>query len=283
MHPSIVVALRVSASVEINVLPALTLWVRVVLCVSTSVERKKERKIWKEVIDLQFVVDVWGPRACFTPPYAKVERLSLPVPTPSAMRGLLAAIYCKPNEFYWSIDEIQVLNPIKFQSCKRNEVQVKVSRNRPIITDEVRTQRAMTMLVDVHYRVTATMHPAFRSLDFEKRLQAQMERRLQDGKCFYQPCFGLRECECYFGPGDMHADKRPISVTQDFGLMTFDTHVPGTNTPGDDTLNLSLYHCTMVNGVIRVPAYDSPAVLKLGNAAELFDGIGGVQDAEGAV
>ena len=36
-------------------------------------------------------LEVWGDFACFAPPYGKVERLTYPVPTPSAIyRGLFA-------------------------------------------------------------------------------------------------------------------------------------------------------------------------------------------------
>jgi CRISPR-associated protein Cas5d len=38
-------------------------------------------------------VRVWGERACFTRPEMKVERVSYPVMTPSAARGLLEAIF----------------------------------------------------------------------------------------------------------------------------------------------------------------------------------------------
>ena len=50
---------------------------------------------------MEIIVDVWGDFACFSRPESKVERLTYPVPTPSAMRGVLSAIYSKPNEFYW--------------------------------------------------------------------------------------------------------------------------------------------------------------------------------------
>jgi len=38
-------------------------------------------------------VRVWGDFACFTRPELKVERVSYPIPTPSAARGVLEAIY----------------------------------------------------------------------------------------------------------------------------------------------------------------------------------------------
>lgn len=39
----------------------------------------------------------WGELACFTRPEMKVERVSYPVITPSAARGLLEAILYKPQ------------------------------------------------------------------------------------------------------------------------------------------------------------------------------------------
>lgn len=222
-----------------------------------------------------FVIDLWGPRACFTPPYAKVERLSTAVPTPSAIRGILDSIYLKPSEFYWSVDKIEVLNPIKYQAFRRNEVKVKLSGLNPIDSEANHTQRAMTMLKDVRYRVTATLHPRGVSNSTMIGVAAQAKRRIEMGQCFQQPYFGIRECECYFAMSDMMG--QPIPVTQDFGLMIFDTHVPYDTTRGSSDLDLSLYHCIMVDGVIQVPAYDSKAVLKFGTAgATVLNSGGGI-------
>ena len=41
-------------------------------------------------------VKVWGDYACFSRPEFKVERVSYPIITPSAARGVLEAIYWKP-------------------------------------------------------------------------------------------------------------------------------------------------------------------------------------------
>jgi CRISPR-associated protein Cas5d len=64
---------------------------------------------------------VSGERACFTRPEMKVERVSYDVMTPSAARGILEAIHWKPA-IRWQVDAIHVLNQIKFQSIRRNEV-----------------------------------------------------------------------------------------------------------------------------------------------------------------
>src|ERR1700678_606790 len=68
---------------------------------------------------------VSGDWACFTRPEMKVERVSYDVMTPSAARGVVEAIYWKP-EIRWHIDRISVLKPIQFTSVRRNEVKDKI-------------------------------------------------------------------------------------------------------------------------------------------------------------
>ena len=71
-------------------------------------------------------LEVWGAYALFSRPELKVERVSYDVPTPSAARGLVEAIYFHPG-LRWHIDKIYVLNPIRFVSVRRNEVASKIS------------------------------------------------------------------------------------------------------------------------------------------------------------
>lgn len=71
-------------------------------------------------------IECWGPYACFTRPEMKAERVSYDVMTPSAARGLVEAIYWHPGLRY-VIDEIDVLNPIKFTNIRRNELMHKLS------------------------------------------------------------------------------------------------------------------------------------------------------------
>src|ERR1051326_4386332 len=87
-------------------------------------------------------VKVWGRYACFTRPEMKVERVSYTVMTPSAARGILEAIFWKP-EFAWRVREIWVLKQPPSFSILRNEVQRKASprSEHPFYADEDRTQR----------------------------------------------------------------------------------------------------------------------------------------------
>lgn len=73
-----------------------------------------------------FRLRVKGENACFTRPEMKVERVSYDVMTPSAARGILDAILWKPA-ISWRILQIDVLNPIKWESVRRNEVGAVIS------------------------------------------------------------------------------------------------------------------------------------------------------------
>src|SRR5262249_58056461 len=66
-------------------------------------------------------VKVWGERALFTRPELKVERVSYPVMTPSAARGVLESILWKP-EFQWLVRGVWVLKDVAYFSVLRNEV-----------------------------------------------------------------------------------------------------------------------------------------------------------------
>lgn len=224
----------------------------------------------------EIVVDVWGDFACFSRPESKVERLTYPVPTPSAMRGLLSAIYSKPREFYWQINRIEVLRPLRYISFKRNEVKevlaVKADgslrADTPILVDYAgadgnkgRTQRQTVALRDVSYRVYASI---CRQPDYhepEERLYNQALRRIRRGQCFYQPSLGLREFVAYFAPAEGEAE--PIDLDLDLGLMlydVFDLHKWQVTKKAEPYV--TLFHARLQRGVLHVPPFDSPEVLR---------------------
>lgn len=223
----------------------------------------------------EIVIEVWGDFACFTNPAAKVERLTYPFPTPSAARGILSAIYAKPIEFYWQVNRIEVLNPIRYISFKRNEVKstlgMKNGAGIPIDTDEDRTQRQTVALQDVRYRIAASIVPQPAYRDKTKQLYEQALRRIRGGKTFMQPSFGLREFEAYFEESD--GTRKPIEDSLDGGIMLYDIFdLHDCSVSKKTKPRLSLYHAEMKHGVIEVPPYDSPLVMK-----------GGKTDAEGAL
>ena len=210
----------------------------------------------------EIVLEVWGDFACFSRPESKVERLTYPVITPSAARGVLSAIYSKPMEFYWQVKKIEVLKPIRYMSFKKNEViNSKVnSKFAPVIIEDNRTQRQNIVLKDVRYRITAQIVKQQGFCGSDEQLYEQARRRIAYGKCFFQPSLGLREFVCYF---DQPTDLTPIQETLDLGIMlydVFDLHKFRV-TPIAEPF-VTLFHAKMENGIVEVPEFDSASVLK---------------------
>lgn len=183
-------------------------------------------------------VDVSGDRACFTRPELKVERVSYDVITPSAARGILESVYWKPA-IAWRIDSIDVINPIRFETFRRNEVGGKASYALAkraekagkgplgIVATEDRQQRATLYLRDVRYIITAHFELTEKAgeTDTPEKHYNMALRRLRKGQCFNQPYLGCRE----FSVGDIRLiedGKIPPSCYKgteiDLGYMLYD-------------------------------------------------------------
>jgi len=151
----------------------------------------------------------------------KVERVSYPVMTPSAARGILEAIFWKP-EFSWLVREIHVLKPIRWFSIKRNEIS---SRQSPRTTgqyyaDEDRTQRATLCLRDVAYLIKADIGLRPHATDDVAKYRDQFRRRVEGGECFHHPALGCREFAADFGKPRGH--EKAIDLSEDLGRMLLD-------------------------------------------------------------
>ena len=200
----------------------------------------------------EITIEVWGDFACFSAPYAKVERLTYPFPTPSAARGIFSAIYMKPKEFRWQINRNEVLSPIRYISFKRNEVKCTVG------SEPMRQSSARQVVRD---RIAASIIPRPAFAGKELQLYEQALRRIRTGKCFHQPELGMREFVCYFEESD--GTRSPIQQSMDAGLMVYALFAPDDVEVTKKTkIKMSLFHAVMENGVILIPPYDSPEVLK---------------------
>lgn len=173
-------------------------------------------------------VKVWGDLACFTRPEFGVERVSYEVMTPSAARGIMEAIFWKP-EFRWLVREIEVLNPIRHFSILRNEMNSVQSERSArswerngggYYADDDRAQRHTLCLRDVAYIIRADMELKPHATDPPAKYRDQFRRRVKRGQCFNQPYLGTREFSAFFGPPD--GDEQAIDLDDDLGLMLFD-------------------------------------------------------------
>lgn len=166
-----------------------------------------------------FHIKVGGDYACFTDPGLKVERCSYPVMTPSAARGILEAIFWKP-EFRWEIREIKVMKPIKQLSIMRNEINDRQS-DRPIVVDQKqRSQRASLILKDVEYVISAAMMLKSGIDNFGKYVD-QFERKVEKGQCHHTPCLGTREFAAWFELATGN-EKPEETINLSLGQLLFD-------------------------------------------------------------
>jgi CRISPR-associated protein Cas5d len=194
----------------------------------------------------------------------KVERVSYDAMTPSAARGVVEAIYWKP-EIRWHIDRITVLKPIKFTSVRRNEVKDKIGvgtvakamkdgvGNLAFYVDEGdnRQQRATLMLRDVGYIIEAHIEILSGPDNIAKHLD-QFNRRARKGSCYTRPYLGCREFAADFAL--LEAENAIPTVDpvlageRDLGYMLHDIDF------GNDK-QARFFRAIMRDGVIDVPKF----------------------------
>lgn len=208
-------------------------------------------------------VKVWGEFALFSRPEFAAERVSYDVMTPSAARGILEAIHWKPA-IRWVVDRIHVLQPIKFDSLRRNEVGSKLpystarqgAAGKPVdlalFADEDRQQRASLLLRDVAYVIDAHFEMTRRAgpQDNAGKHIDMMRRRLERGQCMQQPCLGCREMPAYFEPvaPDAELEIDPsLAGKRDLGWMLHDIDHENGAVP-------RFFRAELADGVLAVPA-----------------------------
>jgi len=229
---------------------------------SRQLDREEESFIreFKDHLKTRWVpleVKVWGDYACFTRPEMKVERVSYPVMTPSAARGVLEAIFWKP-EFTWDVREIHVLRPIQYASFVRNEVSNRQSDRAArgwsaagsggFYAPDDRTQRYTLALRDVAYVIRADMRQRSDVTDDIAKYRDQFRRRVNRGQCFSTPYLGCREFSGFFSP--MDGSEQPIPLSDDLGNMLlgmeYESGSSGNAQPRFAPMQLTA-------GVLRVP------------------------------
>jgi CRISPR-associated protein Cas5d len=202
-----------------------------------------------------FRLKVWGENACFTRPEMKVERVSYDVMTPSAARGILEAILWKPA-IRWQITRIDVLNPIRWASVRRNEVGAVPSTNGLFVEDQ-RQQRAGLFLRDVAYATHAFFEMTAKAgaEDNVKKFEEMFMRRAEKGQCFHRPYLGCREFAAHFEPMAAEVEEpQLIGETRDLGFMLYDMDHSGAKPMP------MWFRAKLQNGRVHVPPVDSAEV-----------------------
>jgi CRISPR-associated protein Cas5d len=198
----------------------------------------------------------------------KVERVSYDAMTPSAARGILEAIYWKP-QIRWVVRRIHVVNTIRFTNIRRNEVGRKIAvkgaagvgqamksgRGRlGVFVEDERQQRAATVLRDVDYLIQAGFDVLGGDEPPAKHYEV-FRRRAEKGQCFHRPYLGCREFDCQFvwHDGDPLGGTYADEPERDLGYMLHDIDFAHDMTP-------RFFRAVMRYGVIDVPPFEAAEV-----------------------
>ena len=202
---------------------------------------------------------VWGRYACFTRPEMKVERVSYDVMTPSAARGILEAIYWKP-QIRWVIERIHVLKPIRFTNIRRNELAGKIPMGNVtkamrdgvspvyVFIEDSRQQRAAMVLKNVEYIIEARFELVRPDDPNTAKHKEMFERRARRGQCFHRPYFGCREFPVNFELLEADPPPSPLTGERDLGWMLHDIDFA-------NDMQAKFFKAKMVDGVVDVPAF----------------------------
>jgi CRISPR-associated protein Cas5d len=207
---------------------------------------------------------VWSDYACFTRPEMKVERVSYDVMTPSAARGILEAIYWKPA-IVWVVDRIHVLNPIRFDNIRRNELAGKLSVGTikkamndgvsPVETfiENDRQQRAAMVLRDVSYVIEAHFEFTGSEDNNAAKHKEIFDRRARKGQCFHHPYLGCREFPAHFELIEDDIPQSELAGERDLGWMLHDMDF-------ENDMESKFFRAEMRNGVIEIPPFNGRRV-----------------------
>jgi CRISPR-associated protein Cas5d len=213
---------------------------------------------------------VWGENACFTRPEMKAERVSYDIITPSAARGILEAIYWKP-QIRWVIEKLHVLKPIRFTNIRRNEVGKKaptpsakvLNGEEPaklgILIEDERQQRASLILRDVAYIIEARIDLLDPTETIGKHYEMFL-RRTRKGQYFHHPYLGTREFPASFALIEPDAEvlQTPAEFTgeKDLGFMLHDIEFDqDPRTKKVKATTPRFFRAEMRDGIISVPPF----------------------------
>jgi CRISPR-associated protein Cas5d len=206
------------------------------------------------------VVQVSGEAALFSRPELKVERVTYPVMTPTAARGVMEAIFWKP-EMRYRVVAIEVLKQIRQFTIRRNETSALVSveqalRGGRVDTAAARDQRSAVCLRDVAYRIHAHIELTDQATKPAAAYRDQFRRRVSRGACFHQPYLGTREFTADFGDPDT---TPRIDHTEDLGVMLHTIHF-------GPPIRMEWFTARLDRGVLHIPArgIQTPAATEVG-------------------
>jgi len=188
---------------------------------------------------------LYGDYALFTNPLTRMggEKSSYPVPTYSALKGIVESVYWKPS-ITMVVDSVRVMNPIRMES----------KGIRPINYGGGNTLANYTYLRDVHYKVKAyfifNKHRPDLAYDHNENKHHNILKRSLEAGGRRDIFLGARECQGYVEPTSFNEGKGYYDDAVDMHLGTMIHSFGYPDETGEEELNVRLWNPVMENGVI---------------------------------
>jgi CRISPR-associated protein Cas5d len=194
--------------------------------------------------------------------------------TVTAAKGTLSDIFRKP-QIRTVVTCIDILKPIRMMSMTLNCVSCPVVPGQVLYVDspKTRSQRSHTLLCDVRYRIHFEVFAMPGSeedgVDLKQKWTNYIERSVEKGACYCQPCGGRQDYFLYFGPP---TDMAPIKEDFDFGMMPYDLDFGTSKFVVKDPMLRHLarnkpvryiFRALVKQGRLLVPPADSKEVLRV--------------------
>jgi CRISPR-associated protein Cas5d len=185
----------------------------------------------------------WGDMGMFTRPEFRSERVSYLIPPPSQARGMVEAIYWKP-QVETIIEEIQVLRPLRTVTYRFNEVGQMPGEGTFVADSSVagtHTQTSYVCVRDPMYKVLFRYY----CKDGNPSKHAEIfNRRLEKGQTYRHLCMGRKRFQAFARP--VEEGDKPIPDSMPLGVMIHDF-------PKDDRTRPFTFDAMMWEGRIEIP------------------------------
>ncbi len=212
-------------------------------------QRKGEAELHENRIEFE----LYGGRALFSDPITRVggEKLSYPVPTYEALKGVVQSIYWKPT-IVWIVDAVRIMDPISTESVGVRPISYISDKN---------GLSYYTYLRNVRYRVRAhfewNLNRPELAGDRDENKHHNIARRMVARGGRRDIFLGTRECQgyvepCVFDEGSGAYDDREEI---DFGFMYHGITYADEATLDEDRggITVRFFHAVMKRGVIEFP------------------------------
>lgn len=192
---------------------------------------------------------LYGKYALFSDPINRVggEKVSYPVPTYQALKGITESIYWKPT-ITWKIDRLRVMKPIQMES----------KGMRPIEYTGGNTLSLYTYLRDVEYHVKAHFEWNVNRTELEHDRNENkhyfIAKRMLERGGRRDIFLGTRECQAYVEPCSFEEGTGEYDNVEElaFGLMVHGITYPDEAVREEEKgkMTLRFWRPVMKNGVI---------------------------------